>query len=130
PRLVLLDQMVLEQQRFLRRRDHDGLDVGDRLAEKARRDEEALVAALAEVLPDPCSQVLGLADVDHGAAGVLEQVHPRLGGNPIEDVAGQHAVDLSKAGAAVRRCAQLQNPRMSMISTRIITMPSAMIPAM
>ena len=62
----------------------------DGAAEKARRDEEPLVAAVAEVLAHARAQVLRLADVDDLPARVLEQVDAGLGRDPIEDLGGDH----------------------------------------
>jgi hypothetical protein len=88
---VLLDQVVLEEQRLLRRRHHDRLDIRDRTPEEPGRHEEPLVAALAEVLAHARAEVLRLADVDHRGLGVLEQIDARLHRDAIEDLAGQHA---------------------------------------
>ncbi|MCX5742351.1 MAG: hypothetical protein NT062_07630 [Proteobacteria bacterium] len=104
-RLVLLDQVVLEEQRLLRRRHHDRLDVVDQPREEARRDEEPLVAALAEVLPHADPEVLRLADVDHRALGVLEQVDARIGRDAVEQLVDGlarqwHARNVAPARAA------------------------------
>ena len=47
-------------------------------------------AAISEVLPHPVPQVLRLADVDHRALGVLEQIDAGLHRDAVEDLAGEH----------------------------------------
>ncbi len=76
-RLVLLDEVVFERERFSFRVGHDELDVGN----GSHHLVLALVQApgLLEVAPDPISQRLGLADVDDVSEGILVQVDPRSG---------------------------------------------------
>ena len=76
-RLVLLDEVVLEDQRFLVVAGDQGLEVGDALHEEAHL--AALVAA-AEVGAHAGAQALRLADVDDLAVLVLQQIdaRPRL----------------------------------------------------
>jgi hypothetical protein len=73
-RLVLLDQVVLEDERFLVARGHQRLEVRETV------DEEAHLAALvsaAEIRADARAEVRRLADVDHLPVPVLQQVHAR-----------------------------------------------------
>jgi hypothetical protein len=100
---VLLDQVVLEEQGLLLVGHHHGLDGREQLAQEAGGHEVALVAARAEVLPDPGPQVLGLADVDDLAGGVLHHVDAGIGRQPIEERGDvEHGVSLT-AGAGCRR---------------------------
>ena len=101
-RLMLLDQVVLEEQRLLRRADDDRLDLGDGPSEKSCCDEEALVAAFAKILTDARAKVLRLADVDHLALGVFEEIDAGIGRNPIEHVLGDHEATLPRARRPVR----------------------------
>ena len=75
-RLVLLDQRVLEQQRFLHVCGRDDLDVGH--ARDQERNLVAAVAALVEVAADARAQALRLAHVEHARVGVLEDVDAGL----------------------------------------------------
>jgi hypothetical protein len=74
---VALDQRRLEQQRLAHGVDDGVLDVRNTVhrrldAQRLRR------PALLPVLPYAVAQVLRLADVEHRAADVLEQVHAGL----------------------------------------------------
>ena len=69
-RLVLLDERLLGEQRLGLGRDDERLDVVDLVGERAR----AVQRGVAEVAGDALAQGLGLADVDHPAARVTEQV--------------------------------------------------------
>jgi hypothetical protein len=76
-RPVLLDQVVLENQRFL-------LGAGDDVIDAHRsRDQELhrgpAVTTLAEVVPHPRSQRLSFSDIDHPPGFVLEKVDARVG---------------------------------------------------
>ena len=71
-RLVLLDQVVLEDQRFLLVRRDQRLEVGEPADQEAHL--AALVAA-AEVAAHARAQALRLADVDDLPVRVLQQVH-------------------------------------------------------
>src|SRR5262249_52410941 len=72
-RVVLLDEAVLEDGRFLFRSRDDGLEVADGPLQKG--DERAIVSrGLLEVAPHPGSQALGLADVDDLSLLVPEEV--------------------------------------------------------
>ena len=71
-RLVLLDQVVLERQRFLLVVDQDVVDVARLGDQGAGLDVgQALVG---EVAAHARAQVLGFADVDNGAVRVLVQI--------------------------------------------------------
>jgi hypothetical protein len=91
-RLVLFDETVLEDRRFLLGGGDDGLEVADRLAKE--RDECARVsAAVLEVAADARPQALGLAHVQHFPVLVLEQVTTRAGRKALKllcDGLGQH----------------------------------------
>jgi hypothetical protein len=82
PRLMRLDQAVLEEQRLLLVARDDRLDVaedaGQALGEGAR-------VGAAEVLAQAGAQVDGFADVHDLAALVLHQIAARLRGRAIED---------------------------------------------
>ena len=72
-RLVLLDELVLEEHRLLLGAGDDHLDVAEQILEQ--RHEEAVVApARVEVAADPRAQAGRLADVDHLAGPVLHEV--------------------------------------------------------
>ena len=70
-RPVLLDQVVLEDQRFLVVRRDERLELRHALDEKA--DLAALVATT-NVAADPAPQVRGLADVDDLPVAILQQI--------------------------------------------------------
>ena len=92
-RPMLLDQGVLEDQRLLLRvRQHD-IDALGLLDEEAHH--EALVLAR-EVLADSRAQVLGLADVEHGALGVPKEVDAAVPGQ-LSGLALQAQGDCSSA---------------------------------
>ena len=122
-RLVLLDEGVFEDEGFF-------LGVGDQEVDvhhrgQAEADMKARVAALRVVLSHPAAQVLGLADIDDLAVGVLHQIHARrareafdLGADirhgasptrcfstPVPAPAGQ------KSDRATRRRARIRNAR-------------------
>jgi hypothetical protein len=82
-RAVLLDEVVLEQQRFLHVAHDDRLDVADELREQ--RHEHARVGAV-EVLAHAVLQDRGLADVDHLAMAIAHDVHAGLAGQSLEHV--------------------------------------------
>ena len=73
-RLVLLDQLVLEQQRLLLVLDRDGVDVGEEAIEEA--DERPRICPR-EVRAHAAAQVHRLADVDDLRVVPLHQVHAR-----------------------------------------------------
>jgi hypothetical protein len=75
-RLVLLDQLVLEEQRLLHVRGGDHLEVGDAVHQE--RNLVAAVAAAVEVAAHARAQALRLADVEHGPLGVAEDVDAGL----------------------------------------------------
>ena len=72
-RLPLLDQVVLERQRFFLVVDVDEVDLARLVDQRAGLDVAEPV--LVEVTAHAGAQILGLADVDDRAAGVLVQVH-------------------------------------------------------
>ena len=72
-RLVLLDEVVLERQRFFFVVDQDVVDVAGFGDQRAGLDVGQPVVG--EVAADAVAQVLGLADVDDPAAGVLVEIH-------------------------------------------------------
>ena len=75
PRLVFLDEGVLEDESLFFGVGDQKVDIHHRGQPEA--DMKTRVASLREVLPHPASQVLGLADVDHLAIGVLHQINAR-----------------------------------------------------
>ena len=75
--LVLLDQVVLEDQRFFLAAGDDGVEVTHPLHQEAHL--EAAVAALAEVGAHARPQRLGLADVEHFAGAIAQQVDAGFG---------------------------------------------------
>jgi hypothetical protein len=76
-RVMLLDERVLEDRRFLLGRGDDGVEITDRLLENG--DEVTLVGAGGlKVTADPTPQALRLPDVDDDALLVLEEVDARL----------------------------------------------------
>ena len=77
-RLVLLDEVVFERQRFAFVVHDDVIEVGD-FADQ-RTGLGVGPARLQEIGTDARAQRSGLADVEDCAQGVLEQVHPGLGG--------------------------------------------------
>ena len=77
PRLVLLDEVLLGEQRLGLGDDDERLDVVDLLA--SARSCRTIVG-LREVAGDPLADRLRLADVDDAPAGVAEQVDARLVG--------------------------------------------------
>ena len=89
---VLLDEVVLEDRRFLLVGGDDRLEVPDRALQD--RDEGAVVALrVLEVAPHARAQALGLADVDDDALLVLEEVDARLRRQRLElldDGVGEH----------------------------------------
>ncbi len=72
-RLVLLDQVVFERERFLFVVDQDVVDIARFGNQRAGLDVGQLV--LGKVAADAVPQDLRLADVDHPPAGVLVQIH-------------------------------------------------------
>ena len=81
-RAVLLDEALLRQQRLGLGADDDALDLLD------RRDHLRVAGAawhlrLGEVRGDALADRLRLADVDHAAFAVAEEVHPRLVWKPV-----------------------------------------------
>ena len=81
-RLVLLDQVVLEEERLLLVGDEQGVEVGDPLAQEGQ--VEAAVVGGGEVAADAGAQALGLADVEDCAAVVLEEVDAGVVGEACE----------------------------------------------
>ena len=77
PGLVLLDQVVLENQRFLLARGDDGVEVAHPLHQEAHL--VAAVAALAEICAHARAQRLRLADVEHLARAIAQYVDARVG---------------------------------------------------
>jgi hypothetical protein len=75
----LLDEIVLERQRFFVVGDDDVVDI-DRLAYE-RAGFRVLPAAFVEVAGDAAAQVLCLAHVDDFAFGVLIEINAGLGGD-------------------------------------------------
>ena len=71
-RFVLLDQIVLEQQRLCLSRHHDGFEIGDLPGQ--RRALRRLLHFGGEVRGHPRPQALGLADVEDLARGVLPEI--------------------------------------------------------
>ena len=91
-RAVLLDEVVLEDRRFLLVRRDDRVEVSDGRLED--RDEGAEVAlGVLEVAPHTGAQALGLADVDDDVLLVPEEVNARLrreGVELLDDDVGEH----------------------------------------
>jgi hypothetical protein len=79
PRVILLDPGIFELERLDLGVDRDPVDGGGRgdhlLGARVHR------PGVGEVGVEPLSQALGLADIDHPAAGVAEAINPRLLGN-------------------------------------------------
>ena len=82
PRLVLLDEGVLKDESLFFGIGDQKVDVHYRGQPEA--DMKTRVAALREILPHPAAQVLGLADVDHLAIGVLHQINARRAREPFD----------------------------------------------
>jgi len=77
-RLVLLDEVVLEDRGFLLARRDDGLEIANRPLQE--REKLPLVASPGlEITADPAAEALGLADVEEAAFFVLEEVNAGLG---------------------------------------------------
>ncbi len=76
-RLLLLDEVVLERQRFLVVVDDDVVDV-DRFAHE-RAGLGVGQGFVGEIITDARTQILGLADINHLAFGVLVEVHAGRG---------------------------------------------------
>ena len=76
--LLLLDQVVLKRQRLFLVGDDDVVDV-DRFAHQGIG-LGVLPSPFAEVGRNPAAQVLGLADIDDLAFGVLVEIHAGGGG--------------------------------------------------
>ena len=72
-RLVLLNQVVFESERFLLVINQNVVDIARFADQRSGLDIGQLV--LGKVAAHPVSQALRLADVDHPAAGVLVQIH-------------------------------------------------------
>jgi hypothetical protein len=87
-RLVLLDEVLLDEQRLGLRADEDELHRVDRIDHL----ERAARHRIGEMAGDPLLDGLGLADVDDLPGLVAEQVHARA--------VGQLAARLGEAGAA------------------------------
>ena len=91
-RLALLDQVVFERQRFVLVGDQDVVDV-DGLAHE-RAGLGVGLRGFEQIGADAGAKVLGLADVDDLALGVLVEVHARLGGqnaNFLDEIHGGDA---------------------------------------
>ena len=89
-RLALLDQVVLERQRFVLVGDGDVFDV-DGLAHQ-RAGLRVGLRRLQKIRADARAQVLRLADVDDLALGVLVEVAARLGGEGADFLQQIHAM--------------------------------------
>ena len=76
-RLPLLDEVVLERQSFFFVVDLDEVDLPRVVDQRAGLDVGQ--ALIEEIAADPGAKVLGLADVDHRAMGVLVQIHSGQG---------------------------------------------------
>ena len=76
-RLPLLDQVVLERQRFFFVVDLDEVDVARFVDQRAGFDVGQTV--IEEIAADAGAKVLGLADVDHRPVGVFVQIHSGRG---------------------------------------------------
>jgi hypothetical protein len=89
---MLLDEVVLEDRRFLLAARDDRVEIAERPLQD--RDEVAVVARpLLEVRAHARAQALRLADVDDRALLVLEEVDPGRHGERVEllgDDHGQH----------------------------------------
>jgi len=81
PRLVLLDEIVLEQQRLRLVRDDDRLEVGDLRDECRALRRGAAVGT--EVARHPGAQALRLAYIDGLAGRILPQIHAGLVGKGV-----------------------------------------------
>jgi hypothetical protein len=71
--LVLADERRLEQQRFDLAVGEDEVEVGGLDHQLA---QPRVLEVAGQVVADPVAEALGLADVEHGALRVLEQVNP------------------------------------------------------
>ena len=83
PRLVLLDEAVLEKQGVHLGGHHDEPDVGDLLDEQPGL--AVLVGLLAEVAGHPLLEAFGFADVQQGALRIIVLIHPRAVRKALED---------------------------------------------
>ena len=97
-RLLLLDQVVLERQRFLLVVDDDVVDI-DRLAQQSSG-LGVLGGSFQKIRPQTRAQVLRLAHVDDLTVGVLVQVHAGRGGDRLDFLVKVHgrSCRLSAAG--------------------------------
>ena len=71
---MLLDELVLEQERVLDRGRDEHVQIGHTLEEMG--DLVAAVPARTEIRAHTSPQALGLADIEHPAPTALEQVNP------------------------------------------------------
>src|SRR5207237_3346599 len=104
-RPVLLDQLVLEEERVLLARGDHHLDVAEQVLEEGDEDP-AVAGALLEVLRHPRAQVDGLADVHHRAGAVLHDVAAGLGRQRVQlplQLPGQHAQAILPSRGRQRR---------------------------
>ena len=83
PRLVLLDEAVLEKQGVHLGGHHDEPDVGDLLDEQPGL--AVLVGLLAEVAGHALLEAFGLSDVEQGALCIIVLVDPRAVRKALED---------------------------------------------
>ena len=88
-RLLLLDQIVLERQRFLLVVDHDVVEI-DGLAQQGPC-LGVLGGAFQKVRPHPRAQVVRLAHVDDLALGVFVQIHAGRGRKSADFLVKIHA---------------------------------------
>jgi len=93
-RLMLLDKVIFEKERFLLVVDNHRLDFDENTSEQARGDKETSVIARPEVLPEPDAQILGFADIDDDVVGRFHDVDPRL---------SRHRLKVSSVGLEQRQ---------------------------
>ena len=90
-RLLLLDEVVLERERFLLVVDHDVVEI-DGLAQQ-RAGLGVLRRAFEKIRAHPRAQVLGLADIDDLALGVLVEIHAWRGRQSANFLMQVHAAE-------------------------------------
>ena len=96
-RLVRLDELVLEERRFLLAAGHERLEI-DHLVLEARHEGPLIAAARLEVAAHTAAQRARLAHVEHHALLAVEHVDPGLGGQRVE-LALNEVVDAHGRGA-------------------------------
>ena len=106
-RLVALDEIVFERERFARIVEDDGVEVGDFAGERAGFGVHP--AGFEEVGADAAAERRGFADVEDGAGGVFEEIDAGTVGEERGFFAGFHGLQRTRIthGRGRRSGAQL-----------------------